>query len=77
MTIPAVYTLEQVATSMGVSTRFLRGYLKANDVEHMRVGNGPNGRIRFTEAQVTNLHAQFKQTPVAESITTGRRKKSA
>lgn len=75
--IPPVYTLEQVASSMGVSERFLRGYLKKNDVEHMRVGNGPNGRIRFTEAQVTNLHAQFRQSPVPESVTTGRRKRSA
>lgn len=77
MTLPPVHTLQEVASSMGVTTRFLRDYVNANKLEHMRVGNGPNARIKFTEQQVERLHAAFITQPAPESITTGRRRKAS
>jgi hypothetical protein len=73
MTVEPVYDLKAVAASLGMSTRWVRDRIRLDGVEHIRLGN----RIRFTQAQVEKLRAAHTQTPAAQSITTGRKKKTA
>lgn len=77
MTLTPIHTLAEVAVSLGVTSRFLREYVNANHVEHLRVGNGPNARIKFNDDQVERLQAMFVTEPAPESITTGRKRKAS
>lgn len=72
--LPKTYTLEEVADALGMSTRWVRG--KLAEVEHMRAGH----KIRFTQAQYEAFRdslATKAAVAVPQSITTGRKKKSA
>lgn len=83
MTIPEKdHTLTETAQALQVSTRWIRDRIKAGMdpdsgkpfVEHIRRGH----KIMFTAAQVEKLRAADTQTPpVAESITTGRRRRAS
>lgn len=83
MTIPEKdYTLSETAEALRISTKSLRKRIKDGKdpasgkpfVEHVLRGN----RIMFTAAQVEALRMSGAQTaPVEQSITTGRKKKSA
>ena len=65
-------TMKEVATLLGMSERWVR--LKvAEGAEHQRYGH----KIRFTPDQVEKLRASHTKSPVAESITTGRKRRSA
>lgn len=73
MTVEPDYPLKDVAEAIGMSTRWIRDRIRLDGAEHIRYGN----RIRFTQAQVEKLRAAHTQTPAAQSITTGRKKKTA
>lgn len=81
MTIPEKdYTLTETAEALQVSTRWIRDRIKAGTdgsgpfVEHIRRGH----KIMFTSAQVEALRMSDAQTPpVVESVTTGRKRRSA
>lgn len=76
------YTLTETADALRVSTKTLRKRIKEGMdpespkpfVEHIRRGN----KIMFTAEQVEKLRMADAQTPPPiESITTGRKKRSA
>ena len=71
------YTLEQVATALGMSTRWIRERIregkegKGEVVEHVRRGH----KILFTAEQVEKLRLRGTVAPpVEQSITTGKKK---
>lgn len=72
MTIQTDYTLDEVASALGMSTRWVRQRIREG-AEHQRYGH----KIRFTAAQVERLKSQFTTTTAPTSITTGRKKRSA
>lgn len=75
MTLSPDYTLKQVAAALGMSERWIRQQV-ADGAEHIRYGN----RIRFTSEQVEKLRApnvRQAEPPIAQSITTGRRKRAS
>lgn len=65
------YSLEDVATAMGMSVRWVRQRI-AEGAEHQRYGH----KIRFTAAQVERLRAQFTKDASGGSVTTGRKKRA-
>lgn len=73
MTLDPDYTLEEVAKSLRVSTRWVRDRIKAHGLEHQRKGH----KITFTAAQVAALRATTTTAPIEESITTGRKKRAS
>ena len=81
MTIPDKdYTLTETAEALQVSTRWVRDRIKAGEagtkpfVEHIRRGH----KIMFTAEQVEKLRMADVQSPrVEQSITTGRKKRTA
>lgn len=74
MTLEPDYDLEQIAAAVGMSTRWVRDKVKAG-AAHQRYGN----KIKMTAEQVAMLRASHTKVPeqVVESITTGRKKRSA
>lgn len=72
MTLPIDYTLEQVADALQMSERWVRDRVREG-AEHIRYGR----KIRFTAEQVEKLRAERVQNAVPQSITTGRKKRSA
>lgn len=70
MTLDEDYTMEDVAEALRMSPRWVRARV-ADGAEHQRYGH----KIRFTEAQVEKLRASLTKQPVAQSVTTGRKKK--
>ena len=72
--LPQDFTLDEVATALGMSTRWVRERIKKDGAEHQRYGH----KIRFTAEQVEKLRGQCVTvtTVVEESITTGRKKAS-
>lgn len=82
MTLEPEYTLPEIAKAMRKSERWVRAQIKAGRdgtgpwVEHQ--GGGPGSPITMTAAQVDTFRAQRTQTaPVVESITTGKKRRSA
>lgn len=81
MTIPEKdYTLGETAEALQVSTRWVRDRIKAGEagtkpfVEHIRRGH----KIMFTAEQVEKLRMADAQTPpVAQSVTTGRKRRAS
>lgn len=83
MTLPEKdHTLAETAEVLRISTKTLRKRIKEGAdpasgkpfVEHIRRGN----KILFTTAQVEALRmADAETAPIVESITTGRKKRSA
>lgn len=69
--LPPDYDLEQVAQALGMSQRWVRDRVK-DGAEHQRYGR----KIRFTAEQVEKLRASHTKTPLATSITTGRKKRA-
>lgn len=70
MSLNDLHTLHDVATSLGMSERWVRQKCKEG-AEHVRLGH----KIRFTDEQVSALVASHATTPpVEQSITTGRRR---
>lgn len=72
--LPHDYSLEDVATALGMSTRWVRDRIKDGEagkgpvVEHTRRGH----KIKFTAEQAEKLRvAHTVAAPVVESITTG------
>lgn len=63
------YDLDEVATALGMSPRWVRQQCK-NGAVHNRYGH----KIRFTAEQVEMLRASCVRKPIEQSITTGRRK---
>lgn len=72
MTLEPDYTMVEVADALGMSERWVRARV-ADGAEHQRYGH----KIRFTEDQVEKLCADHAKSPTSQSITTGRKKKSA
>lgn len=70
--LPRHYTVAEVAAAMRVQPRWVRERC-AEGAEHMRYGK----RIMFTAEQVEKLMKAHTKTPVRESITTGRKRRSA
>lgn len=67
------YTLEEVAAAVRMSTRWVRERIKEG-AEHQRKGH----KITFSSEQVEKLRAAHTKAPAVEqSITTGRKKRSA
>lgn len=80
MTLEPEYKLTEIAEAVRMSTRWVRDQIKAGTegtgpyIEHQRKGK----KITMTAAQVDKLRAIHTQAPpVEQSITTGRRKRSA
>lgn len=73
MSLEPDYPLEEVAEALGMSTRWVRDRCNLDGAEHIRYGR----KIRFTAAQVEKLRATHTVAPAAQSITTGRKKRSA
>lgn len=67
MTLERDYSLQEVATALGMSTRWVRDRCNLDNAEHLRYGH----KIRFTADQVEKLRASYTKTPVEASITTG------
>lgn len=72
MSIPDLHTLAEVAEALGMSERWVRQKC-ADGAEHTRLGH----KIRFTDEQVAALVSDHTKSPVAQSITTGRKRRSA
>lgn len=70
MTLDPDYTLDEVAGALGMSTRWLRGRIKADKLEHQKYGH----KIKFTPDQVQAIRERYAAAPVAQSITTGRKR---
>lgn len=67
------HTLAEVAKAMHRSTRWVRDRIRLDGVEHLRVGR----QIFFTAEQFEKFRASLVRQPeVAQSITTGRKRKS-
>lgn len=66
------FGLLEVAEALGMSERWVRQQVKDGAV-HNRYGH----KIRFTREQVELLKASFTKGAVEQSITTGRKKRSA
>jgi hypothetical protein len=83
MTLEPEYDLNQIAEAMRRSPRWVRNQIKAGKdgngpfIEHQ--GGGPGSKITMTAEQVEKFRASRTQTApvVVESITTGRKKRSA
>ena len=82
MTLEPEYTLSEIAKAMRKSERWVRAQIKAGRdgtgpwIEHQ--GGGPGSPITMTRAQVDAFRAQRTQTaPVAESTTTGRKRRAS
>lgn len=80
VTLEPAYNLSEIAEAVRMSTRWVRDQIKAGMegdgpfIEHQRNGK----KITMTAAQVDKLRAVHTQTaPVAESITTGRRRRAS
>lgn len=73
MTLNPDYTLKEVAAALGMSTRWVRDRVNLDGAEHIRYGQ----KIRFTAEQVDKLRAAHTKAPVEQSITTGRKRRSA
>lgn len=71
--LPSDYTLEEVAEALGMSTRWVRDRIRLDGAAHQRYGH----KIRFTPKQVEALRARHTTTPVEQSVTTGRKKRTA
>lgn len=65
------FSLAEVADALGMSERWVRTRVKEG-AEHQRYGH----KIRFTAEQVDRLRARHTKQPVAQSITTGRKRAS-
>lgn len=74
MNLEIDYDLDQIAEAVGMSTRWVRDRVR-DGAAHQRYGN----KIKMTAEQVALLRAAHTKEPdpVVESITTGRRKRSA
>lgn len=72
MTLEPEYTYEEVAEFLRMSPRWVRARVKEG-AEHQRYGH----KVRFTESQVEKLRASHVKQPVVQSVTTGRKRKSA
>ena len=70
MNLERDYGLKEVADAMGKSTRWIRDRIRLDGVEHIRYGR----EIRFTAEQVDKLRAAHTKVPVAQSVTTGRKR---
>lgn len=66
------FTLTETANKLRVSTRWIRDRIK-DGAEHQRYGH----KIRFTEAQVAKLRTDHTKQTIAESITTGHKKRAS
>lgn len=66
------FTLKEVAAALGMSERWIREEIKKG-AEFTRYGH----KIRFTAEQVEKLRATFTKAPVEQSMTTGRKRRSA
>ena len=73
MTLDPDYSLDEVATALGMSDRWVRDRIKYDNAEHIRYGH----KIRFTAAQVDKLRANHTKgdlPAVGEVVTTGKKK---
>lgn len=73
MTLERDYSLQEVATAIGMTPRWIRDRCNLDGAEHLRYGH----KIRFTAEQVDKLRASHTKTPVEASITTGPKKSPA
>jgi hypothetical protein len=64
------FTLQEVAGSLRISTRWIRDRIRLDGVAHQRYGS----RIRFTKAQIEALRAMHAAQLSREPVTTGRPK---
>lgn len=67
------FTLKEVAAALRMSEKWVRERINRDGAEHQRYGH----KIRFSAEQVEKLRASHVKAPVEQSITTGRKKKSA
>lgn len=67
------YTLAEVAEAMHRSTRWVRDRIRDDGVEHLRVGR----QIFFTAEQYERFRTSHTRQPVAQSVTTGRKRKTS
>lgn len=65
------YTLGEVATALGMSTRWVRDRINLDGAEHIRYGH----KIRFTAEQVDKLRVTHTKAPIVGSVTTGSKRK--
>jgi hypothetical protein len=72
-TLPRDYTLDEVAASLRMSSRWLRGKLKEDKLEHERRGH----KLLFTAAQVEAIRTRYTVKPVEQSMTTGRKRRAS
>lgn len=73
MTLDPDYTLREVADALRVSERWVRDRIRLDGAEHQRKGH----KITFSAEQVEKLRAAHTKAPVEQSITTGRKKRTA
>lgn len=67
------YSLTEVASAIGMSTRWIRDRVKHDGAEHLKYGH----KIRFTAAQVDKLRAAHTVVRAVEPVTTGPAKKAS
>lgn len=57
---PALLTGEEAAARLGMTARWLRGKVSDGTAPHVRIGT----RLRFTEADITELVARLHVAPL-------------
>jgi hypothetical protein len=74
------YTLEEVAQTLRMSTRWVREQIKAGErgegpvIEHVRRGH----KIRFTAQQLEKFRGAHTHAPaISTQVTTGKKRRSA
>lgn len=72
-TLEPDFSLEEVATAIGMSTRWIRDRVKHDGAEHIRYGH----KIRFTAAMVDKLRAAHTVAHPVAPVTTGPAKKAS
>lgn len=74
MSLPTLYTVQDVMAATGMSERWVRQQVNGDDpVDHTRLGH----KIRFTREQYDAFVARFTKAAPVQSVTTGKGRRSA
>lgn len=71
MTLPKLYTVEEVAASVQMHPTWVRRRVKDGTLPYIRAGH----KLRFTEEHVKALSKSLEVVPIDQGITAGRRRK--
>lgn len=58
--MPALLTIQQVATELGCSKQFVYALVKRDVIKHYRLGTGPRGTIRISRTDLDDYLQQSR-----------------